>query len=132
MSMKRKLIGLLAWTVMFGSLQAQEFPQAPTDLPHLMGADLFIDLAQYEGKQVVIIDGYVFGANNDGAFLRAGAVSFRVRTDGIDRETFRFFLKNCHGLGETPGCKVLLLATPTGKATSVSNSPELTGIKIVR
>jgi hypothetical protein len=60
LSMKAMLIGLLAGAVTLGGLaHAQDFPQAPTDLPHLIGADLFIDLARYASKQVVITDGYV-------------------------------------------------------------------------
>lgn len=51
--MKRMLIGVLAGTVMLaGSVQAQEFTEAPGDLPHLTGADVFVDLAQYAGRQV--------------------------------------------------------------------------------
>lgn len=93
--MKRMLIGLVAASVILGGpAEAQEFAQAPADIPHLVGADLFIDFAQYFGKQVVITDGEVFGATNDGAILRAGGVYFDIGTKGIDRETFRYFLKN--------------------------------------
>jgi hypothetical protein len=109
-------------------VQAQEFPEAPSDVPHLVGADLFIDLAQYVDKQVVITDAEVYGAGNHGALLDAGRVTFKITTEGIDRETFRYFLKNCDGTGEK--CKVRLLVTPTGKVTM--HWPELVGVKIVK
>ncbi len=131
--MKRMFIGLLAGTVMFGGLvRAQEFAQAPTDVPQLVGADLFIDLAQYAGKPVVITDGYVIQTDTGGATWSSkdGAVHFRIKTERIDRETFRFFLKNCAGWSQTPKCTVLLLATPTGNAEF--NWPDLEGVKIVR
>ncbi len=129
--MKRLLIGLLSGMVMLGgSLLAEELPQAEKEVPRLTGADVLVDLAQHAGKQVVIIDGRVWGADNHGAYLEAGGATFRVRTEGIDRETFRYILKNCHEIVENPGCKVHLLAMPTGETTF--SGPELTGVKIVR
>jgi hypothetical protein len=127
--MKRMFIGLVLGTAMLGDLaQGQEFGQAPIDVPHLVGADLFIDLAQYAGKQVVITDAQVFGAGNDGAFMEAGRVIFKILPDGIDRETFRYFLKNCNGNREK--CNVHLLVTPTGRKWS--DWPELADVKIVK
>jgi hypothetical protein len=128
--MKPMLILLAGAVTLSGLAHAQDFPQAPTDLPHLIGADLFIDLARYAGKQVVITDGYVHGVDNNGALLKAGAVTFRVQTEGIDRETFRYLLKNCDGSAEMPECRVRLLVTPTGKSTL--NWPNLAGVQIVR
>jgi hypothetical protein len=112
--MKQILIAALATAVaLAGSAQGQEFAQAPTDVPHLVGADLFIDLTQYAGKQVVITDARVYGASNSGALMDAGRATFKILPQGIDRETFRYFLKNCDGNREN--CNVHLLATPTGK-----------------
>jgi hypothetical protein len=50
--MRQMLIGLFAGIAMFNGsvLQAQEFSNAPDDLPRLEGADLFIDLEKYAGK----------------------------------------------------------------------------------
>jgi hypothetical protein len=121
----RLMIGLLAGIVILGGpVQAQEFAPAPSNVPHLVGADLFIDLEQYVGKQVVITDARVYAASNSGAYVEAGTVHFKISTKGIDRETFRYFLKNCGKF-----CKVRLLATPTGNVGP--DDPELVDVKIV-
>jgi hypothetical protein len=129
------LIALLVGTVMFGGpVQAQEFAPPPSNVPHLLGIDLYKDLAQvagkpsqYVGKQVVITDADVFMVDNHGALFRAGTIAFSVTTKGIDPETFRYFLENCNG----GGCKVHLLVTPTGGST-VMDGPELADVKIVK
>ena len=46
-------------------------PDAIT-VPEMAGADLFIDIRKYAGRQVVLTDGEVYGATNDGAMVRAG------------------------------------------------------------
>jgi tetratricopeptide (TPR) repeat protein len=63
--------------------------------PRIVGADLYIDLARYTGRPVILTDGGVVGANNSFALIQAGAVTFKIITDGIDSESFRFLLKNC-------------------------------------
>ncbi len=66
------LVGVLAAMMFVGTVHGQEFPQADKDLPHLTGAEVFVDLAQYAGKSGVITDGVGWGADNDGAYLHAG------------------------------------------------------------
>src|SRR5690242_7041692 len=124
LSMRRRLlIGSLAAMVMLsGSVKAQE--QQP---PHLDGADLFIDVDQYVGKPVVLTNCEIYGAGNNGAILNCHSTYFKVTTDGIDRESFRFFLKNCTNLG---GCKMPFLVTPTGEKSGVG--PSLKDVKIAR
>ena len=119
------LFGLALGTALLGGLAHGQFPPAPTDVPHLVGADLFIDLAKYAGQQVVITDARVYGASNGGALMDAGRVTFKILPQGIDRETFRYFLKNC-----TETCNVHLLATPTGNKRM--DWPELVDVKIVK
>ena len=63
----------------------------------LNGTELFIDLEQYVGKQVILVDAGVAGATNSGAFVRAGRVMFYVNGKDVDREAFQFFLTNCTG-----------------------------------
>jgi hypothetical protein len=83
--MKQKFVGLVLGTALVGSLaQGQEFAPAPTDVPHLIEADLFIDLAEYAGKQMVVTDARVHGASNSGALMEAGPRDFRNSSSGID------------------------------------------------
>jgi hypothetical protein len=103
---------------------------ASTQQPkHIDGADLFIDLDQYAGKPVVLTDCTIYGAGNDGAILNCHSTYFKVTTDGIDRESFRFFLKNCTGLSEAQ-CQMPFLVTPTGKKSLIG--PSLKDVKIAR
>jgi hypothetical protein len=92
---------------------------APTtsseSIKQVTGADLFIDLDQYVGKPVIVTDCEIYGTSNSGAILNCHSTYFYVTTDGIDRESFRFFLKNCTGLGLEPQCKMAFLVTPTGQ-----------------
>ena len=89
-------------------------PQLPA---RLRGADLFVDLDKYVGKEVLLADGEAIGADNDGFLIRAGAVTFKVSTEGIDRETFRFILTNCASfvVGEGKKCASSMYVTPTGE-----------------
>jgi hypothetical protein len=97
----------------------------------MTGADLFIDLAQYAGKQVLVADCYFSNAENTGGFLHCKNVTFRVIADGIDPESFRYFLKNCTRLLETKTqCTMPFLVTPTGQ--KVVNLPVLKDVKIAR
>jgi hypothetical protein len=93
------------------------------------GAHLFIDLAQYIGKQILVTDCYFSNAENTGGFLHCKSVTFRVIADGIDPESFRYFLKNCTRLLETKTqCTMPFLVTPTGQ--KVVNLPVLKDVKI--
>jgi hypothetical protein len=100
--------------------------QTPT---RINGADLFIHLEQYVGKQVIVTDCGVFMSGNYGAGLNCDSGEFKLDTDGIDRESFRFFLTECGSLGE-PRCKMPLLVTPTGQ--KLMNMPVLKDVKIAR
>ena len=96
----------------------------------LSGADLFVDLEQYVGRQVILVDAGVAGATNSGAFVRAGPVMFYVNGKDIDQEAFQFFLSNCAsrsisawpygGLIVKDICKMPLSVTPTAKKTDSS------------
>jgi hypothetical protein len=98
---------IIAFALFATSAQAQE-------APHIDGADLLVDLAKHAGHQVIIKNVSVWGADNDGALGRAGGVTLKITTTGIDPETFRYMLKNC--ASPLDGCNVrLLLATPTGE-----------------
>lgn len=126
--MKRTFIGLLTAMALFGAeARAQEFTEAPADIPRLVGPDVFIDAAKYQDKQIVITDGYIFAASSDLVMLKTGGVTFYVSTDDMDRESLRHFLKNCHSIGRNPGCTVHLLATPVKK---ILGNPGLAGAKI--
>ena len=105
----------------------------------LNGADLFVDLEQYVGRQVILVDAGVAGANNNGAFVRAGPVMFYVNGKDIDQEAFQFFLSNCAsrslsawpygGLIVKDICKVPLSVIPTGKKTD-SSFPMLKSVEL--
>jgi hypothetical protein len=107
----------------------------------LNGADLFVDLEQYVGKQVILVDAGVVGATDSGAFVRAGGVMFYVNGKDIDRETFQFFLTNCTGrrLFAWPYggvivkdiCKVPLSVIPTAMKTDFS-FPVLKSVRIAK
>jgi hypothetical protein len=96
----------------------------------LSGADLFVDLEQYVGRQVILVDAGVAGATNSGAYVRAGPVMFYVNGKDIDQEAFQFFLSNCAsrsisawpygGLIVKDICKMPLSVTPTAKKTDSS------------
>jgi hypothetical protein len=84
------------------------------------GVDLFIDMEKYIGRQVLLTDGHVFGADSESILVHAGMgdpVLFVLSVNDIDRETFRYLLKNCARLGTGPECHVPLLVTPTGQKT---------------
>jgi tetratricopeptide (TPR) repeat protein len=109
-------------------VQAQQLPTSSESPPRIAGADLYIDLDKYIGRPVVLTDGYVYGANTNGAQIRAGGTNWKMTTDGIDRESFRFFLKNCSsGANE---CKFLLLVTPTGEKSVVG--PFVKDVKMIQ
>ena len=96
----------------------------------LNGADLFVDLEQYVGRQVILVDAGVAGATNSGAFVRAGPVMFYVNGTDIDQEAFQFFLSNCAGRSVSAWpyagliikdiCKVPLSVIPTARKTDSS------------
>jgi tetratricopeptide (TPR) repeat protein len=106
--------------------QTASSPASPP--PRIAGADLYIDLAQYSGRPVILTDGTVQGANNYGALIAAHGVSFNT-TGGIDRESFRFFLKNCTGFAQD-NCKIPILVTPTGEKPS--GLPQLKDVKMIQ
>ncbi len=111
----------IALAVFAAAAQGQEAPR-------LDGADLLVDLAKYAGHQVIIKNVSVWGADNDGALGRAGGVTLKITTTGIDPETFRYMLKNCASSSDS--CNVrLLLATPTGDKRA--GWPLLAGVKII-
>jgi len=97
----------------------QKGPSPPSEPPpRIVGADLFIDLALYVQRPVVLTDGRVIGASNQSAQIaqiKTGGVTFWMSGEGIDRESFRFFLHNCSGFGMDSRCKIPLLVTPTGE-----------------
>ena len=88
-----------------------------------------VDLDRYIDKQVIVSGCVIYLASNDGASMMCGGVTFKIIVDGIDRETFRYFLKNCSGLGEQPNCRMPVFATPIGKKWG--SSPLLKDVKIV-
>jgi hypothetical protein len=83
-------------------------------------------LDQLVGKEVILTDANVGGAGNDGASVRAGGAAFRISSQGIDRETFRYLLENCHMVTEPPECQGLqLLVTLSGeKSPSGPSHPD--------
>jgi hypothetical protein len=107
----------------------------------LNGTELFIDLEQYVGKQVILVDAGVAGATNSGAFVRAGRVMFYVNGKDVDREAFQFFLTNCTGrslfawpyggLLVKDICKVPLSVIPTAMKTDFS-FPVLKSVRIAK
>ena len=81
----------------------------------ISGADLLIDLDKWAGKEVYVTNVQVYGANNLGALGTASGVTFKITTQGIDKETFRRLLKDCNGVMNS-ACKGLsLTVTPTGE-----------------
>jgi len=96
----------------------------------IVGADLYIDLAQYAGRVVILTDGGVVAADNFGALIVAAAVRFKIITDGIDPESFRFMLKNCSSIMLQSQCKFPLLVTPTGEKSA--NLPVLKDVKMIQ
>jgi hypothetical protein len=96
----------------------------------LNGADLFAGINHYVGKQVVLMDGRVFGANNNFALVWAGAVVFDLNVADIDRESRQFLLANCASIGVPDVCRVPLLVVPTGQSNGAS--PVLKAVRIVR
>ena len=96
----------------------------------LNGADLFAGLQQYVGKQVILLDGRVFGANNNFALVWAGAVVFDLNVADVDGESRQFLLANCASIGVPDVCRVPLLVVPTGRSNGAS--PVLKAIRIVR
>ena len=95
--------------------------------PAVTGADLLVDLDQYIGKEVILMDVRVYGADNDGALAQSKGVTFKISNQGIDRETFRRFLTNCSSSTSCDGLR--LLVTPNGQKTM--DWPVLINVKIV-
>jgi tetratricopeptide (TPR) repeat protein len=110
-------------------VQVQQMPTSSEPPPRIAGADLFIDLAQYIGRPVILTDGTVFGANNSNAAVRTRGPTFQITVEGIDRESFRFFLKNCSA-GNQDNCKMPLLVTPTGEKSGAW--PSLKNVKMIQ
>lgn len=105
--------------------------------PVVNGDDLFVDLDQYLGQQVIILDAFVFSSNETGSWAEAGSVTFRIEWQGADRESQRYLLKTC-GLGmlskspkDKPECVVSLLGIPI-EPEYPKTPPRLTHIKIVK
>src|SRR5205814_8123167 len=100
--------------------------------PKLNGADLFVDIKEYVGREVLLTGARIYGASNSGALAEASGVTFKLSTDEIDRETLRYFLKNCSQIGnrEIQPCQVSLHVTPTGKMSL--NFPILKSVKIAQ
>jgi len=106
-------------------------PIRSQELKRVRGADLFIDLQQYAGKQVVLLDSQVFNISNHGGNLTSGGANFYLSSEGMDRETFRFLLTNCSGLTISTQCKMSLIVTPTGEYMQMSKFPTLTGARMI-
>jgi hypothetical protein len=103
----------------------------PQSTVRLRGADLFVDLDKYVGKEVLLADGEAIGADNDGFLIKAGAVTFKASTEGIDRETFRFILTNCASFfSEGNKCALPMYVTPTGQRTM--SWPILKNVRLAR
>jgi hypothetical protein len=81
----------------------------------LNGVDLFVDLKDHVGKEVLLTDGVVYAADSRSISIKAGpngAVSFYADTNGVDRESLRFFLSNCTAFrvrSSDAGCRCSLL-----------------------
>ena len=59
-----------------------------------------------------------------------GGATFSISVEGIDRESFRFFLSNCSGIVANSHCKMPLLVTPTGQ--KLGGNPVVKDVKIVQ
>ncbi len=97
----------------------------------LRGPDLFVDLDNFVGKEVLLIDGTAYAADNDGFLIKAGAVTFKAITEGINRETLRFVLTNCGSLVPEDTCALPMYVTPTGQ-TFFMSWPILKNARIAR
>jgi hypothetical protein len=100
---------------------------------HPIGGLVLVDLDTFIGKEVILTDARIFAANNEGALVKSGGVAFSISSEGIDRETFRLFLKSCWENPERePECKGRrLLVTPNGKRVARS-IPILINVKLVQ
>jgi hypothetical protein len=99
---------------------------APIAANAISGADLFVDLDKYVGKEVVLENVEVYAASNDGAGAKSSGVTFSLKWQGADRETLRKLLKDCNSLS---GCNLQrLLVTPSGQSTG--RGPILINVKI--
>jgi hypothetical protein len=124
--MKATRIASLAAIVAAAAFAGAAFSQ---DLQRVKGVDLFVGLKDYAGKRVILIDAYVFSSGNNGALVRAGAVTFKLSSSGIDRESLRYFLTNCAGTTPDTKCQMPLVVTATGKKQS-GDTPILKDVKI--
>jgi hypothetical protein len=103
-------------------------PTPPPTSPYaISGANLMIDLDKWAGKEVYLTNVSVWYADNNGATLNASGVRFKITTRGIDKETFRTLLRDCHGHCDNMN----LTVTPTGQKVA-SNWPELINVRIGR
>jgi hypothetical protein len=82
----------LALISLVSALLAAALPAIAQDV--VSGEDVFVDLDQYAGKRI-LIEGGVYGADNNGAQMIGGAVNFIISYDGMDKATMRTFLKQC-------------------------------------
>jgi hypothetical protein len=98
---------------MFKSLLASLILTTPALAEGITGADLLVDLDKYVGQSVRLNDGHVSMAQNDGAVVKSRGATFRISSQGIDRETFRYILSNCSGIMTGPACNLSLIVTPT-------------------
>jgi hypothetical protein len=81
----------------------------------------------------VLTDCGVFDASNSGALINASGVTFWMSVEGINRDSFRYFLKNCSGTGgvlTNSPCKMPLLVTLTGEQRG--GNPVVKNVKIVQ
>lgn len=106
-------------------------PSAGAQTRALDGASLFVEFSDHTGKEILLTGGRVFGANNDGALVRAAGATFRLSADGMDRETHRYFLRHCSGIIAGQDCAFPLIVTPTGDRGPF-NQPVLRAAKIAR
>jgi hypothetical protein len=103
------------------------------EIKRVNGVDLFVDLKDYIGQEIILTDGLVSTVDSTSMLISAGngAVRFFVHTPTIvDRESLRFFLSNCAGYSSKPQCQMPLLVTPTGGKDFMSN-PILKNVKMV-
>jgi hypothetical protein len=121
----RTLLVLAAFALGTAATCAAEEPK------QVSGVDLFVDFKDYIGKEVILTDGIVSAADSSFMYIKAGkrAVTFFVRTQGLDRESLRFFLSNCSDYLPKPQCHMPLLVTPTDE--SVFSEPTLRNVKML-
>ena len=111
------LTGLITAYTLFSAAPG---PAIAADVPRLAASDLFVDLDKYVGQSVVLESVHVYGADNEGALAESEGVTFFLSSRGMDRETIRLFLRQCHDDdSELDGCELTLRVTPTREKMAV-------------